>query len=64
MGTITGFTAENGYYLVSPEGRKVPIDRKVFFAVEEMIRQQKQGSVTIAFISGGVRSVVMECMLK
>jgi hypothetical protein len=50
---------KNGYYVVSPEGMKVPVDKLVFIALQKFIllHRELHGSVTIHFAQGGIRGV-------
>jgi len=57
MAESNGNGSVNGYYILSPEGKKVPVDRRVFEAVQKFVAIRLQGSITISFISGGVRGV-------
>jgi hypothetical protein len=52
-------TAVNGidYFISSPDGKRIRVDKRVFDAVQRFVDGKLQGSVTIQFLSGGVRGV-------
>jgi hypothetical protein len=54
----------NGYYILSPEGKKVPVDKRVFEAFQKFVAMRLQGSITVDFISGGVRGVKDETVYR
>jgi hypothetical protein len=57
MGEGNGNGSTNGYYILSPDGKRVPVDKRVFEAFQKFVALRLQGSITVDFISGGVRGV-------
>lgn len=63
-GHNVGLVAIEQCKMVHPDGTVIKLDARVFEAYREFIEQRKQGSLEIAFISGGVRQVIAKTVYQ